>query len=97
MKAVVFERVRRNKHDDGFHDDAERISEVDEACIPNKRDGSNDVSPNNLKFACRELNVHTAWLLSRKLVHGSAPEDILIGIQLFLYLDNYVYVTNSKN
>jgi hypothetical protein len=60
-----------------------------------KRDGSNDLSTNNFKFACAELIVHVACLLSSVLIHGSVPEDFLKGTTIPLWKSKNV--TNSDN
>jgi hypothetical protein len=86
---------------DGYNDACTVLScEVADAVNrlkPNKRDGYSGLTTDNFKFACYDLFVHTARLLSGVIVHGSVPDDLLIGTTIPIPKSKHSNVTSSDN
>jgi hypothetical protein len=62
-----------------------------------KHDGCNRIFTNNFKYANYNLFVHVAHLLSSAAVHGSVPDDCLMGTLIAIPKGNNVNVTASEN
>ena len=48
----------------------------------NKNDGGRGLSTNHFEFACTELAIHTAYLFSGLLVHGSVIDHFLLSTKV---------------
>jgi hypothetical protein len=88
---------------DGHYDDRHivRVDEVVDAVNnlkPNKGDGSmTGLSTDNFVYACDELFVHVACLLNGIFIHGSVPDDFVVGTTIPIPKNKKVNVTRSDN
>jgi hypothetical protein len=78
-----------------------RVDEVIDAVNnlkPNKGDGfMTGLSTDNFIYACNELFVHVARLLNSIFIHGSIPDDFVVGTTIPIPNNKNVNVTRSDN
>jgi hypothetical protein len=99
----IRDELKRLIERDGHYDDRHvvRVDEVIDAVNnlkPNKGDGSMaGLSTDNFIHACDELFVHVARLLNSIFIHGSVPDDFVVGTTIPIPKNKNVNVTRSDN
>lgn len=97
IERVLTERVERDGYNLEYVIHPHEVADAVSRLKLNKRDGYNGIFTNNFKYANYDLYVHVANLLSSITVHGSAPDDFLIGTLIPIPKGRCVNVTDSGN
>ena len=97
IRNVIEERISSADYTEDCNVTSSEVIAAITRLKPNKNDGGRGLSTNHFKFAGIELSIHTAYLFSGILTHGSVIDDFLLGTTVPIPKGRNVNLTDSDN